>query len=83
MPASDTDIALQEGNCYRCYGDLDIATILRLVFMARAVIAVDPTADVTPQGLLTWGACYRCLGLSFGQIMEISLADMLSQSLAV
>lgn len=73
---------LDEGNCYRCFGALSTAAILKLVLLARAVVAVDPAADVTPQGLMTYGSCYACLGLSFGTIMELSLTDMLSQSLA-
>lgn len=81
MPATPTDELLEEGRCYLCFGALGIATILRLALMARAVLAVDPEADVTPQGLVTYGQCYACFGLSEGQIMELSLTDMLSQAL--
>lgn len=82
MPATPTDLLLSEGRCYLCFGSLDMASILRLALMARAVLAADPDADVSPQALVTYGQCYACLGLSTGEIMELSLTDMLAQALA-
>lgn len=82
MPATPTDVLLAEANCFRCYGSPDIATLLRLAILARTALAADPAADVTPQGLLTYGTCYRCFGISEAQVMEISLNDIISQALA-
>lgn len=82
MPATPTDILISEGRCYSCFGSLGIVSILRLALMARAVLAADPEADVSPQALITYGQCYACFGLSEGEIMELSLTDMLAQALA-
>lgn len=80
MAATSADTLFTEGNCFRCYG-ADTAMILKLALMVRAVLAVNPSAIVTPDGLLTYGSCFRCYGLTETEIMEASLLDQLAQAI--
>lgn len=82
MAATPFQTLLDEAEIYASFGAIGTAGLLRLALMARAVLAVNPAADVSAQGLMTYGQCYACLGLSSQEIMEISLMDMLSQALA-
>lgn len=82
MPASDAQTLLSEVACF-CSEPVPIADQLRLALEIRSLIAVDPAADVTPQGLAEYAACYQCQdGVSPFQATELAVLDLLSQALA-
>lgn len=79
--ATDPNILLAESVCYQCYGPLTIGQQLKLALLRRAVLAADPVAATDAQSLVTYGTCFACLGLSMGDLLELSLLDMLAQAL--
>lgn len=82
MPATDPQILLSEVACF-CNEPVPIADQLRLALEIRALLAVDPAADVTPQGLADLAACFQCQdGVSPFQATELAVLDLLSQALA-
>jgi hypothetical protein len=78
IPAQDL---FTEGKCYECFGELTQPQILKITILARQLVALSPSADVTPQGLLTYATCYACYTGSYYDLMEIALLDQISQLL--
>lgn len=72
---------LDEGKCYACYGELSVAQIITLALDRRALLALDPDADVTPEGLITYAKCYLCFTQgNFFDLVELALLDKISQA---
>ena len=69
---------MEEGKCYMCFGELSTAQILELALLRRIVLAADPAADVSPQGLISTTNCYACLGLSMFDLMLLALLSLLA-----
>jgi hypothetical protein len=81
MPALNPQTLISEGRCYECFvADLSLAKGIKLALLARTLIALVPTADVTPQGLLTYAQCYACYGMSQFEMIELALLDQISQN---
>ena len=82
MPATNPQILFAEAKCYICEGISEVHG-LKLALIARSVVVLDPTANVTPAALIAYGSCFNCFGmLSIGDLMELSLLDMLAQLMA-
>lgn len=79
MPATDTNTLLGEAKCYECYGNSTIGELLILAQLRNQLLALNPTADVTPDGLLAYAKCYACYGLSFSDLFEIAMLDQIAQ----
>lgn len=68
-----------EANCYVCFGASTVEA-LKLALLARTLVALDPTADVSADALMSYGSCYRCYDASNVAIMELALLDQISQA---
>jgi hypothetical protein len=78
MPTADE--LYQESACFICRG-LSQVEGLKLAMMARWLLALDPTADVTPAGLEAYGACFGCnSNASLFDIYELSLLDQIANA---
>ena len=79
--AIEAGTLLEEGKCYACFGELSVAQIITLALERRALLALDPAADVTPQGLIAYANCYLCFTQgNFFDLFELALLDKLSQA---
>lgn len=78
MPAINPQTLFDEAKCYSCNSTANTAQMLRLALLRRTLIALVPTADTTPQGLMTYGACYACYGMTEADIMELAMLDQIS-----
>ena len=79
MAAVATDTLLSEAKCYECYGSSTVGQLLILAQLRRQLLALNASADVSPQGLMAYAKCYACYGLSFTDIFEIAMLDQISQ----
>lgn len=79
MAATATQTLISEASCYLCVG-ISIAQAVKLALMARTLLALSPTADVSRQSLLAYAHCFACLGMSVGELMEMALLDQISQA---
>lgn len=75
--ATDANTLYEESKCYLCAG-VTQAEALKLALEARWLLALDPTADTSVDGLTNYGKCYACLGLSLFDLLEISMLDQIS-----
>lgn len=80
MAAINPQTLESEARCYRCLNPGSTAQTYRIALLVRTLVALLPTADVSIQGLITYGQCYACYGLSDGDIVEIALLDQISQA---
>jgi len=79
MAAVPTDTLMSEAKCYECYGPMTTAQLLILAQLRRWLLSVEPTADVSPQGLVAYAKCYACLGnLSMYELMMLALLDQIA-----
>jgi len=81
MAATAPSELTAETACFECLGLLQMAQRLRIALEIRALLAVDPAADVTPAALLSYGACYACLGMTRADAVELAILDQISQAL--
>lgn len=82
MPATSAELLFEETACFGCVGPMDTAQRLRIGLELRSLIALDPDADVTPQGLADWATCYSCIdGVSQADAIELAILDQISQAL--
>lgn len=79
MAAIDSNVLLDETKCYACLG-MSIAQLLELGLLRRTLIAANPAADTTMQGLMTYAKCYACYGASSFEILQLALLDQIAQS---
>lgn len=72
---------IDEAKCYTCYGELTIGEMLVLALERRILLGRNPSADVSPQGLVAYAKCDLCFteGSMF-DAMEMALLDQISQS---
>lgn len=77
MPATPTQELFDETSCF-CFS-MGTAQRMRIGLEMRSLLAIDPGADVTAQGLLDYGACYCSLGLSEADRVELALLDQIAQ----
>lgn len=82
MAATNAQTLFDEGKCYLCNTTANTAQVLRLALLRRILLAVAPTADVSVAGLMTYGACFGCYGMTEVDIIELSLLDQISVALA-
>jgi len=80
MAATSPNELLSEVNCFACSGSLSVAQLLSLALLIQQLLALDPNAIVTPEGLQEYGACWYCLGsISLYDVYELGLLDQISQ----
>ena len=79
MAAIDTNTLLEETKCYACLG-MSVAELLELGLLRRTLIAANPAADTSMQGLMTYATCYACYGASNFQLLKLALLDQISQA---
>jgi|SRR6185369_13318363 len=83
MPVIDAQTLFSESKCYNCYGELTTGENIILALWRRVVLSIDPTADVSPQGLVAYSKCYLCFteGSMF-DAMEMAMMNMVSSASA-
>lgn len=69
-----------ESACYRCLNPGTTEQTYRIALLVRRLRTLSPSADVSVQGLMSYGKCYGCFGMSDGDIAEIALLDQISQN---
>lgn len=81
MPADPQEL-FDETECI-CVWPMTDAQRLRIALELRALLTVDPDAEVTAQQLETWATCYACLpGVSQAEAISLAILDKISQALA-
>jgi len=69
-----------ESTCFLCYG-VTQAQALKLALLKRQVLALNPDADVTPETLLSLGACYACYtDGSLFDLFELALLNLVAEN---
>lgn len=67
-----------EARCYLCLG-MSVAQALKLAFLRRWLLVLDPAADTSPSAL-TAQACLICAsGGSIAEMLEIALLSLISE----
>jgi len=79
MAAIDPNVLLEEVKCYACTDGVSTSQLLKLALLRRQLVALDPDADVTLDGLVEYAKCYACLGMSTYDILELALLDQIAQ----
>lgn len=70
---------LSESECYVCFGASTVES-LKLALLARTLLALDPTADVSASALMSYASCYACYAGSDAELMELALLDQIAQA---
>jgi hypothetical protein len=73
-----TDTLMEEGKCYACFGPLSTYEILKLSLLRRIALTVNPSADVSAQGLLNTTNCYACLSMSTFDLLKLALMNIIN-----
>lgn len=81
MNQSEIQALFDEGKCYLCNSTASTGQVLRLALLRRQLLALTPTADVSPQGLMTYGNCFACFGLTEAEIIEFAMLDQINTAL--
>lgn len=80
MPATNPQTLFEAAKCYLCQGVSQFQA-LKLALLARTLLVIDPAADTSASSLLAYGKCFECFGMvSAGDLMELSLLDMIDQA---
>jgi hypothetical protein len=76
--ATSAQTLFNESKCYNCASNANTAQMLRLALLRRQLLALVPTADVSFQGLMTYGNCFACFGITEADILEMALLDKIN-----
>lgn len=80
MAAISADILVSEVTCFACLG-LTIPQQLEIALMRRWLLALDPGADVSVEGLMNYGKAYGCcFNLPVYETLKLALLDLISQA---
>lgn len=73
--ATDTNSLLAEATCYDCGGGFGQLQLLKLGLLRQILLATDPMADTSVNGLLAAANCYNSCAGSPGlmQLLELAL----------
>lgn len=79
MPSSP-DTLFEEAKCFTCRG-LTLAEALKIALYRRWLLAVVPTATVTPESLEAYASCFRCYtGGSLYRLYKMAILDQITDS---
>lgn len=78
--ALDPTTLMTEAACYCGVGGSD-AEKLKFALYRRWLLALDPAADVSQDGLLAYGACYCGTGGSTAERLEIAFLGKIAEAL--
>jgi len=77
--ATDPQSLVTAGSCYACAGMLSMYEIMKIELLAQIAVAAFPSADVTPQGLMTRAKCFQCGTYATpGQLYELALLQIIA-----
>jgi len=58
---------------------LSMYEIYKITLLAQIAVAANPSADVTPQGLMTRARCFECSSFATpGQLYELALLQIIA-----
>lgn len=77
--AIESNTLLSEAKCYICHGAMTTAELLEIAYLRRRLLALSPSADVTPNGLLDYSKCYGCLGVSYFELFKLALLGKIAE----
>lgn len=70
---------MSEAACY-CSAQASNAELLILAFERRWLLAVDPAADVSPEGLMAYAKCYCPAGGSIAERFQMALLGKIAEA---
>lgn len=69
----------EEAKCYLCTGGISQAEALILALYRRWLLALNPAADTSLNGLVAYAKCYVCPGLSLYQTLLIAMLSQIAE----
>jgi hypothetical protein len=79
--ATDPKTLFAAAKCYRCYGNVSEAQLLKLGLLKLIVLVLNPMADTTPQTLLKSAAAYKSYSnADTAFLLELALLNLIAQN---
>lgn len=80
--AIEADILFSEARCYTCTGMVSQSQALTLALMRRWLIALNPAADTSVDGLTAVAGCLGCnSNASLFEQLELGLLSLIEEAM--